>query len=54
MYSSPVTDQIPAEFIQTVGITSSEIHYRTNYIWDMKELPWHWKESHALFCQFIK
>jgi hypothetical protein len=20
----------------------------------MKELPWHWKESHALFCQFIK
>lgn len=54
MYSSPDTDHIPTEFIQTVGGTCSEIHCLINCIWNMKKVPWNWKESHMVFCRFIK
>jgi len=39
-YTSPGTDQIPVELIETgVRTIHSEIHKAINYIWNNQELP---------------
>jgi hypothetical protein len=44
-YTSPVIDQILAEFIQAGGNTLySENHKLINSIWSKEELLWQWKE----------
>jgi hypothetical protein len=40
-YKPPGSDQIPAELIQA----GCGIHKLINSIWNMEELPDHWKES---------
>jgi hypothetical protein len=45
-YTSPGTDQIPAELIQAGGETlCPEFHKRIKLIWNKEELPHQWKES---------
>jgi hypothetical protein len=45
-YTSPGSDQIPAELIQTGGeILLSAVHKLNNYVWNKEKLPDQWKES---------
>jgi hypothetical protein len=43
-YTSPCTDQVPAELIKAGGETYSEIHRFICSIWNKEELPQQWKE----------
>jgi hypothetical protein len=45
-FTSPGTDQIPAELIKAGGeVLCSEIHRLICCIWNKEELPQQWKES---------